>query len=254
MHQPPTRPKTVRGDHKPPKDVEHILNERNYARLRQLGVRGWFDELRRLYELSVELNLNLHADDPKVERRTIAGKTRIFLPGAPLAQLVTPVSHDVHVPRHLLPALVININAPDEIVRAQFENALAQARKQFPVAFSKPGPHALNSLFEKRTFLSWRNARIVQFAELLTWNVQRKARGLPPYPEHVLGGWLGLQDKIATTRAKHTLKKALASLPALAAQIKYDHDLGRLADMRDEAQRAIDPAVLELAAAWAKDM
>ena len=122
------------------------------------------------------------------------------------------------------------------------------------MAFSKPGPHALNSLFEVRTFLSWRNARIVQLAELLTWNAQRKARGLPRYPEHVLGGWLGLRDKIATNRAKGTLKKALASLPALAAQIKYDHDLGRVADMRDEAQRAIDPALLEIATRWAEEM
>jgi hypothetical protein len=254
MRKPTTIPRTVRGDHKPPKDVEPILNERSYARLRKLGVMGWFDELRRLYELSVQHNLNLHADDPKVERRNIAGRTRIFLPGAPLAQLVTPVSHDVRIPTYLLPALVINISAPDEIVRTQFEKALAQARKQFPVAFSKPGPYALNSLFEMRTFLSWRNARIVQLAELLTWNAQRKARGLRRYPEHVLGGWLGLQDKTATSRAKGTLKKALASLPALAAQIKYDHDLGRVTDMRDEAQRAIDPDLLEIAARWAEGM
>ena len=133
VRKPTTKPRTPRGNHKPPEEVESILNERNYAHLEQIGVRGWFDELRRLYELSIEQKLNLHGDDPKVERRTIAGKTRIFLPGAPLAQLVTPVSHAVPIPTHLLPALVINISAPDEIVRTQFENALAQARKQFPV-------------------------------------------------------------------------------------------------------------------------
>ena len=85
----------------------------------------------------------------RLERRNIAGKTRIFLPGAPLAQLVKPGATTCTFQAHLLPALVVNINAPDEIVRAQFENALAQARKLFPVAFSKPGPRALNSLFEK---------------------------------------------------------------------------------------------------------
>lgn len=250
MHETAKTSKTVPGDHRPPKDVKKFLDSSNYARLRQLGVRGWFDELTRLYELSIECDLKLHRIDTKIETLTIGGRTKIYLPGAPLAQLVAPANNDVLVPKHLLPALVININAPDEIVRKQFEMALAQARKQFPSAFSKPGPRAPNSLFDARTFLSWRNAQIVPLADVLAWNARRTKQGLPSYPEYVLGGWLGLPDRPATNRAKNTLKKALASLPALAAQLKYDSDHRRVAEMQAEAQSLLDPNDLELAARW----
>lgn len=194
MRKPATKPRTTCGDHKPPKDVQRILNEQNYAHLGQLGTRGWVDELRRLYELSTNNNLGLHQDDAKVAGLNIAGRTRVFLPGAPVVQLIPPTNDPVLVPKHLLPALVVNINAPDDIVRTEFEAALAEARGQFPAAFTKPGPRAMNGEFYTRVFLSWCNARIVQLAELLAWNEARRARRLPPYPEHVLGEWIGLVD------------------------------------------------------------
>jgi hypothetical protein len=217
MHKPATKPRTLRGLQKSPKEVEAIISPRNYSHLPPLGARGWFDILRRLYELSIDHKLNLHVNDPKIQRHNIAGKTRIFLSGAPVAQLVTAISQGVPIPAHLLPALVINIDAPDEIVLEEFTIGLALARRRFPPAFSRPGPRAPNNLFDVRTFGSWCNARIVQLAELLAWNAGRSARGLPTYPEHVLGEWIGLRDKSATNRAKATLRKALKSLPALLA-------------------------------------
>lgn len=84
--------KTIPGNHRPPRDVKRILNTSNYARLRKLGVRGWFEELTGLYELSIECDLKLHKIDTKIETRTIGGRTKIYLPGAPLVQLVTPAN------------------------------------------------------------------------------------------------------------------------------------------------------------------
>ena len=110
----------------------------DYARLKELGVRGWYDELRRLRELSIKHEVGLHADDPKVETHNVAGNPHVFLPGAPVVQFVEALPDDAILPKHLLPALVINISAPDEIIRVEFERALAAARKNTPYLSRSP--------------------------------------------------------------------------------------------------------------------
>lgn len=253
MRKPATRPKMSRNK-EAPDDARHIL-QRDYRHLLELTARGWCDQLRSLYELSIDHNLGLHTEDPKIVRRVLfKGKTRIFLPGAPVVQLVEPESEDVLIPRHLLPVLVVNINAPDEIILAQFKLRLMEAREKFPSGFSKPGPKAANGSFGERSFLSWCNARIVPLAELLAWNAERKARGEDYYPDVVLGSWIGLSNKGSTHRSKEVLMAALASMPALAAQIKYDLDPDRVAAMNAEAQQSIDPSDRATAAAFEKGM
>ena len=100
----------------------------DYARLKELGVRGWYDELRRLRELSIKHEVGLHADDPKVETHNVAGNPHVFLPGAPVVQFVEALPDDAILPKHLLPALVINISAPDEIIRVEFERGVGRLR------------------------------------------------------------------------------------------------------------------------------
>ena len=50
------------------------------------------------------------------------------------------------------------------------------------------------------------------------------------------------------------LKEAIASLPAIAAQLKYDQDPDRRADYLREAQEAEDPEAMQVAERWAREM
>ena len=56
------------------------------------------------------------------------------------------------------------------------------------------------------------------------WRAKLSEQEAKNYPDHVLGKWLGKETPQATTKAKDTLKEALASLPALGAQLKQPVD------------------------------
>jgi hypothetical protein len=231
---------------KPPKS--------DYSHLKTLGVRGWFTELVRLREQALKHNPELLTDDLKIVVRKIEDNTRLFLPGAPIVQFVGPQKHDVTIPPHLFPALIVNINAPDAIIIAEFTRRLAEARKLFPPPVAKPGRHAPNSIFGRDTFTKWLREEIVRFADLLAWNSVLKSRGEPHYTELGLSQLINDQhSQRQTSEIKATLKRALASLPALAAQIKYDKDPKRKAANLREAEAMEDPADAQLAADWAKD-
>jgi len=250
------KPKKRRGpthNYKPEPEPPDWFVESDYTWLSGLGVRGWYDELRRLRELSIKHNLGLHTDDPKVETLGAAGGPRVLLPGAPVAQFVDAQADDVSIPKHLLPALVINISASDVVIRAEFERALAQAREKYPAPFRKSGPSATNSDIDERVCASWVKWRIVELAELLVWRAGLDAQEAKGYPKRLLGVWLGF-EKSDTSKAEKVLRKAIASLPAIAAQLKYDQDPARRADYEREAQEAEDPEVIQVAANWAKGM
>jgi hypothetical protein len=104
-----TRPKP----HPTPPDCD-------YRYLQTLGLRGWFEELTRLREQALEHNPELVTADPKIAVYNIAGKPRVFLPGAPIVQFIEPQDRDVPIPRHLLPAILVNISAPERVIVAQF--------------------------------------------------------------------------------------------------------------------------------------
>jgi hypothetical protein len=213
------------------------------------GARRWYDELRRLREQAIKHNPDLLRDDPKVEVHKAAGNPRVFLPGAPLVQLVGPQDRDIRIPRHLLPALIVNISAPEPVILAEFKRQLREALGKFPPPLRRPGPHAANYRFDAHIFERWRYVRIVELAALLAWNVKHGRS----YRDIELGKWLGHRDKDETYRAKKTLKDAIAALPTLAAQIKYDTDPARKAENLKEAEGLLDPSDLKLAEQWAAE-
>jgi hypothetical protein len=220
---------------------------RDYTSLRTLGLRGWFKELTRLREQALEHNPKLVAADPKIAVYRFSGARRVFLPGAPIVQLIEPQDRDVRIPRHLLPAIIVNISAPEQVIVAQFKRTLREALDKYPQPLRKPGPHAANYFFDERIFKRWCNARIVEFADRLAWN----AKLGKPCSETRLGAtFLKHRDKYETARVKKMLMRAIAALPALAAQLKYDTDSARRAEYLKEAEGMVDPDDLETARRW----
>jgi hypothetical protein len=219
---------------------------KDYSYLRTLGVRGWHKELMRLREQAINHNAELLRGDPKVEVHNITGNSRVFLPGAPIVQIVGPKDHDVRIPRHLLPALIVNISAPESVIMPEFKRRLREAQDEFPPPLRKPGPHAANYRFGARIFKRWCIAQIVELADLLAWNVKCGK----PYKDVELGKLLKHQDKYQTARVKKMLKAAIAALPTLAAQLKYDTDPARKAEYLKEAEAMEDPGDLDLAKQW----
>jgi hypothetical protein len=220
---------------------------RDYTSLRTLGLRGWFKELTRLREQALEHNPELVAADPKIGVHTIAGKPRVHLPGAPIVQFIESQNHDVRIPRYLLPAIIVNISAPEWVIAAQFRRTLREALDKYPQPLRKPGPHTANNCFDKQTIKRWRDAGIVELADLLAWN----AKLGKPCSEAELGArFLRHRDKDETYRVKKMLMRAIAALPALAAQLKYDTDPARRAEYLKEAEAMVDPADLETARRW----
>jgi hypothetical protein len=73
-----------------------------------------------------------------------------------------------------LPALLINLNAPDGVILEQVEAALRAAREQHPPHVRKPGPPALNARFGKQQFSTWRRYKILPLADLLAWRTRQK--------------------------------------------------------------------------------
>jgi hypothetical protein len=246
-------PKPPKPTPKPPKEAKQLL-EKDYRHLNKLKARGWFWELKRLHELSIKHSLGLHTDDPKIKVYNIAGNTRIVVQAIKVVQFVGPRDQGVNIPQHLLPALVVNVNVPDKIIFAAFKRELKEVRKHFKPPLAKRGRYAPNSLFDKDTFAKWRGDKIVQLSELFAWRGTLDEQEKRLYPNHVLGEWLGMDGKEATSKAKATLEKALACLPALMAQLKYDKDPVRMKEDLIEAQAAEDPIVAQIAAEFAKDM
>jgi hypothetical protein len=237
------------------KEFEAFLNK-DYSYLDNLNAKQWYEELTRLCKLSVDNDLFLFNGDPNISLFCIWNKTReetetqIVHIGAPTIHLIPRklktarqyVRPPIVAPGPQL-ALVINLNAPNATILAEFERWLMSAREHVRPPVVARGRHTLKGSFDKGTaFKTWQNHKIVQLADLLALNAKRKARGEKPYTEAVLGErWLGMTEPKHTSYAKKVLKEALATLPALGAQI---------------AQEMVNATIAqELIAAWiAKDM
>jgi hypothetical protein len=115
--------------------------------------------------------------------------------------------------------MIANLDAPTAIVREEVECALDEWRRLHPPPVSKRGRHALNNQFDVPTFSRWRALKTVELGYLLAWNEWRKAQGNSGYPLIAIGSWLKFPDRRKTDKAKQALTKALASRPALLAQV-----------------------------------
>lgn len=149
--------------------------------------------------------------------------------GLPTLQLVGPDRGGYWLSRERLPAIIVNVDAPDDVIFKRLKLMLGEVRKYIKPPVAKPGRYHLNSRFDEYTFAKWKNDKIVEFADLLAWNATLKAQGEKRYREHELGERLGKYTSRMTSEAKATLKKALASLPALAAQISEEMQYEQLA-------------------------
>jgi hypothetical protein len=201
---------------------------RDYSHLQQLDAKGWYDQLTRLCKLSIDKNLGLFKGDPNIVVFSRLGKpgeateTTIGQIGVPTVQFIGPREEGFRLPLERLPALVVNVEAPDEVIQSELKLWLKEVRKYVKPPVAKRGQYALNYCYDEDTFAKWRADKIVEFAELLAWRATLDEQTKRRYREHVLGEWVGKESARTTSEAKATLKRALASLPALAAQIAHD--------------------------------
>ena len=147
-----------------------------------------------------------------------------FLAPQPV-ELILPQQAGYVLELYRLPALIVYVNAPDAVILSEIKRTLKAIRKPLRPPIAKPGRAAFNSLFDAHIFAKWRSEKIVQLAELLMWRAKLSKQEAKNYPDHVLGKWLGKETPQATTKAKNTLKEALASLPALGAQVRQSDEI-----------------------------
>lgn len=208
---------------------------RDYTYLSQLDARGWYAELTRLFKLSVDHDLGLAELSPtiilycKLGNPGEATETEMGHFGLPTVQLISRDEGGHWLSYERLPAIIVNVDAPDDVIFKQLKRMLGEVRKYIKPPVAKPGRYHLNSRIDEDTFEKWENDKIVEFADLLAWNASLKARGEKHYREHELGERLGKDTSRTTSEAKATLKKALASLPALAAQIAEELESEQIA-------------------------
>ena len=226
-----------------PQDVEALLA---HVRAREpLNTVEWHEELCRLRSLSVTYKLGVHATHANTIDLSDGSVGQIGLPTVTIIErcdkeyaagdivsgpcIVYPDAPDEQVPLdavgklvplHCLPALLVNLDHSDELIRAEFDRILREARKHYRAPFLKTGPKT-EQLDWPGTFRKWKDHRIVELCELLAW--RRQCRHLRAFPEHVLGGWLKF-DKNRIGYAKKVLNEAIASLPMLEARARHDRE------------------------------
>ena len=177
---------------------------KDYSYLRTLDLQGWYQELTRLYTLSVDYNLGLHrADNNIIVIRKDSGTTIGHI-GGPIA------------------SFVVNVSAPDAIIKAEFERWLEEVRKQVKSHVANPGPRALNSKFDKKKFGTWQSVRVVQFVDALAWRATLDPLDRKNYPNSVLGRSIGRHSSKDVNTTVRVTKRALASLPGLGAQVGHE--------------------------------
>lgn len=222
-----------------PKEVQKLL-ARVHVHLKDAGVWGakeWNAELARLRKLSVDHNLGLH----KTDNNTFDIPSGVGQIGIPLIQVVEPRDEEAllqqeplkllvysdkpkeylldtgfRLPRERMPALIVNLNTPDELILEAVKREL-EKRINSSAPVRNPGRHALSRYFDRYTFDKWQNNRIVELAELFAWRSKLAAEKKRLYPNCVLGDWSN-KDANQTNRAKKVLKDAIACLPAIFAQ------------------------------------
>ena len=190
------------------------FTEANYESVRTLDARGWRDALLRADE-----KLDPSRPAKREEWRDIIGPEIDQLHSGYIPPRIVQLLEEPITPHPFeLPALLINLSAPDGVIRDEFEKALRAARENYPSLVLKRGPQALNASFGEQKFSTWKSHKILQLADLLAWKAREKIN----VSEAELGSWLGF-DKKKTELAKKLLYDALRSIPALAAQIAAVH-------------------------------
>ena len=148
------------------------------SRLRHLDVQGWYEELTRIYKLSVDHDLWLADVLPGMFIWSPVGK-----PGEATETTIGYIAGPTA-------KFVVNVNMPDANIHAEFKQWLEEVRKQIMPPVAKPGQYALNSEFDTRKFGTWQSEGIIQFADLLAWRATLGPLEAKRYPDWLLGRWL----------------------------------------------------------------
>ena len=178
--------------------------KKSYAYLGKLDVLGWYAEITRLYQLSVDHDLGLHSADRFIIVTPGNGGSQIGHIGGPYA------------------TFTLNVNMPDALLVAEFERWLEEVRKQLKPPVAKPGRRARNAKFDPIKFGTWRSTKIVEFADLLAWHTTLPAHEQREWKPARLGRFIGRNSSKDVNMTRRILKRALASLPSLGAQVEHE--------------------------------
>lgn len=99
-----------------------------------------------------------------------------------------------------------------------FRNALTEIRKTHPAPVTRRGPRAMTARFDEAVFHRWQKHRILEIADLLAWSIQEDVK----IGAARIGEWLFPSVTASAKRGQEAitvLQEALASIPALTAQI-----------------------------------
>lgn len=208
-----------------PPDAAREIVENDHSYLDDLDLRKWLVELERLAKLLYLAEHPLASkalppqdEDSKWKVSNYDSKWHVARIGIRTVRLLERTEHDAQLSPLELPALRVHLDAPDGVIMEQFADALRKARERYPAPVANTGKNALKARFTEKMCRVWRENRIVQLCKLLVWRKGLNEDEAEKYPNWMLGEWLKFDAK-KTSLAIDRLESALASIPALAAQV-----------------------------------
>jgi hypothetical protein len=114
----------------------------------------------------------------------------------------------------------VSLDAPDGVIVDWFKQELEKARVENPSPVAKPGPKAPTGRVTAATFARWRDAHIVEVAELTWWAGRRRKADRPS--KAMIARWIFgetvEQPSKKLNEAEKLLTAAINCIPALYAQ------------------------------------
>jgi Family of unknown function (DUF6387) len=146
-----------------------------------------------------------------------------YIPPPAVRALEAPQLADMHDIERPALLLKVSLSAPDDVIIHEFKKILSGARKRCPAPVKQRGPQVLKGRFKaEEQFTTWRNYKILEFAELLAWRAYDKVDATDVQLGCLLTDNANIEfDKKRTEVAKKALLAAIDSnsIRALAAQV-----------------------------------
>ena len=206
-----------------PAEIERRMTAAR-ERARRHDARGWRDELKRWYDLFDKLGLGFPSLGFRLEPISMAGRIRLVIRHGAVARLIGPDASRRTLPRSLLPALIVTLDAPDDVLRAAFEAELRKAREQYPFPVMKQGKKSkISHKPWPDIFLRWINHDVLPLAEFLAWRSGFGSQGKDDYPDVTFARWRD-KGKETTAVTMASLFRAIKSLPKLDREVATSSD------------------------------
>jgi hypothetical protein len=192
---------------------------RDYTYLGDLDAEGWLNELERC-----RAKLGGWADQKEGWRFLFGEEIDQLIPAEiglpPVQRIGSSEELDSFVPPRMV--LVVDLSAPDDVIRQAFDRILTAARKKSPGPVRRRGKQAGSDRFTESHFATWRTRRIIEIAELDAWFRGRMRAGEPGAKRGAIAGWV-FPDRPQPSKDLHLgramLERAITSIPALWAQV-----------------------------------